>query len=124
MHQQPVVIQSNSGKQPATASQASVQVLVELIHDQVGKLILSTAEVAHLLGKTEQALRLAEARHRSRFGCELLPAPLMKNGSGRIWTVLHIAAWMASCGALASPLFPAVPPEPPRRGPGRPRRAA
>lgn len=124
MHHEPPRTQSNSG-QPA--SQASVQVLVDLIYDQVRKLVLNTAEVADLLGKSAQGLRLAEARHRSRFGRELLPPPLLKNGEGRIWTVPQIADWMASSGDksshLQSPPFPADPPAPPRR-PGRPRKVA
>lgn len=124
MHQQPIEAQSNFGHRPEATS-ASMQILAEMIRSEVNKLVLTTADLARLLQKTEAALRLAEARHRSRHGVELLPRPLLKNGGGRIWSVLQIAEWMVSggCQPLQSAAGSTVPINC-RRGPGRPRKSS
>ena len=118
MQQQHQVVGRNA-QQLETSS--SIQILTGLIHGQVGKLVLNTRDLASLLGKSEQALRLAEARHRSQHGRELLPPPLMKNGEGRIWTVVQIAEWMAN--AVVKVAAPCEASAVLARGPGRPRKS-
>lgn len=120
MHHQ----QQESFKRPE--AQASVQILAEMIRAEVGKLVLTTSDLARLLQKTEGALRLAESRFRSRQGgAELLPPPLLKNGEGRIWSVLQVAAWMAGCGGAHGPADAMhEPPSAPVRRRGRPRKTS
>ena len=115
--------QQLAGRNAQPLAEASIRILTEMLHGQVGKLVLNTIDFAALLGKSEHALRLAESRHRARHGRDLLPQPLLKNVSGRIWSIEQVARWMVQGGASAASeeaLAPHI--ESPRR-PGRPRKS-
>ena len=100
--------------------EASQAVLVQLLHQHAcGAFVLSTSQVAALLGKSEAAFRLAESRYRGRHGRDMLPAPLLQNGEGRCWSIAQIAAWLTQGGNDAQ----ALPAAEPRKRPGRPRKS-
>jgi len=75
--------------------ESSHAVLVQLLHQHARSFVLTTPQLAAILGKSEVALRLSEARHRSKFGAELLPRPLLQNAEGRAWSIAQIAKWLA-----------------------------
>ena len=76
-------------------SESSQAVLVQLLHQYAQSFVITTRQLAQLLGKSEAALRLAEARHRKKFGAEFLPKPLIQNADGRAWSIVQIAQWLA-----------------------------
>jgi hypothetical protein len=75
--------------------ESSHAVLVHLLHQHARSFVLTTPQVAAILGKSEAGLRLAESRHRSKYGCDLLPVPLLQNAKGRAWSIDQIARWLA-----------------------------
>jgi hypothetical protein len=105
-----------------TQSESSHAVLVQLLHQHALSFVLTTPQLAEILGKSEAALRLAEARHRARFGAELLPRPLMQNAKGRIWSIDQIARWLARDNETKT--TPLVGAEKPTQRRGRPRKMA
>jgi hypothetical protein len=113
-------VQRNAEQGPRT--EASHAVLVQLLHQYARSFVLTTPQVAGILGKSEVALRLAEARYRSRFGAELLPRPLLQNAAGRAWSIDQIARWLARDNETkTTPLAGA---EKPAQRRGRPRKMA
>lgn len=104
-------------------AEAHLSVLMHLLHQDVGGVVLTTLQLAKILGKTETGLRLAESRYRSRTGRELLPQPLLKNGAGRVWSIGQIAEWLLGgnldVAAEGAPILPSKA----RAKPGRPRKS-
>lgn len=112
--------QAQCNVEPPPPIEASQAVLVQLLHQHAGgAFVLTTSQVAALLGKSEAAFRLAESRHRGRHGRDMLPKPIFQNGEGRCWSISQIATWLAQGGNDA----PALPAAGPRKRPGRPRKS-
>ncbi len=104
-------------------AESSLAVLVQMLHQHVRSFVLTTPQFAELLGKSESALRLAESRHRSKFGNGLLPPPLYQNAEGRVWSIHQVALWLAQGGQNKPMPMPAVSgDQPASRRPGRPRK--
>lgn len=114
------VVQRNAEQIKSESSQA---VLVQLLHQDAQSFVITTRQLARLLGKSEAALRLAETRHRAKFGAEFLPKPLLQNAEGRVWSIVQIAQWLAQEDqAEATTPLPGLETVPKKLG--RPRKAA
>lgn len=80
----------------AEQTEVSRAVLLQLLHQHAsGAFVLSTAQVAALIGKSEAAFRLFESRHRAKYGHDLMPKPILQNAEGRVWSIAQIARWLA-----------------------------
>lgn len=123
MHHIPLEAQRKVEQQPHL--EASLSMLMQLLHQHAGSFVLTTPQLAALLGKSEAALRLAESRHRSKSGCDLLPQPLFQNGDGRVWSIAQVARWLVQGGVdravVANPPVGAEKEKPAKRV-GRPRK--
>jgi hypothetical protein len=113
--------QAQCNVEQPSIEEASRAALVQLLHQHAGgAFVLSTSQVAALLGKSEAAFRLAESRYRGRHGRDMLPKPLFQNNLGRCWSIAQIAAWLTQGPELAPTSLVA---DQPRKRPGRPRKA-
>lgn len=111
-------VQRNAEQEPRT--EASHAMLVQLLHQHARSFVLTTPQLAEILGKSESALRLAESRHRSKFGTDLLPQPLLQNAEGRVWSIVQIASWLAQGGQTKA--TPSASVDKPTTRVGRPRK--
>jgi len=121
MHHIPLEAQRKVEQQPQP--EASLSMLMQLLHQHADSFVLTTPQLAALLGKSEAALRLAESRHRSKNGCDLLPLPLFQNAEGRVWSIAQIAQWLVQGGVdRAVEANPPARAEKSAKRPGRPRK--
>lgn len=116
-------LEAQRNVEPQPHPEAPISVLVHLLHQHAGSFVLTTSQVAALVGKSEAGLRLAESRHRSKHGCDLLPSPLLQNAEGRVWSIAQIAQWLVLGGVdLAVEANPPTRTEKPAKLLGRPRK--
>lgn len=115
-------VQCNAEQPPQ--AEASRAMLLQLLHQHAGgAFVLSTTQVAALIGKSEAAFRLFESRHRAKYGHDLMPKPLLQNAEGRVWSIAQIARWLAqdALNRQAETILPASIDKPAKRR-GRPRK--
>lgn len=105
-------------------AESSLAVLVQMLHQHVRSFVLTTPQFAELLGKSEPALRLAESRHRCKFGNDMLPPPLYQNAEGRAWSIYQVARWLAQHDGQNKAAPSARSCDQPARRPGRPRKSS